>query len=520
MKKVLPILLLIIVSLVLLSSCTVESVAPDDSWESVFLQFWNAMNMEYAHFDIESNLDWDDVYEKYLPFFKKLDYSNKEDSLKAFSYFKEIAINISDCHFNLIVRDNFNNYLWMIPANERKWEDWNKESDYKSYPDVTFDYEIVSVDGTKKISPDDDAAFVEYYEGIEGYYEVDKLTANGAFHNSGTTFKASQGYSFKTYAKSETDVDAEKKAWNEVVNAFDVDGLSYYYGVTDDDIFYFYFSSFFSYDGKPLSEELIYKETLTEEEKAKLKEKKLEGSDKDYLAFHDYIWGEINKGHSDKSQYFKGIYEMFEILKSIGQTGICKMKNSSGVEEEYKIKGVVMDVRGNQGGDNTTLETIFGAFFKNETKFAETRYKEGYNRYEYGPWMDLTIEKKYCTATEDYSNPFVIITNGNSVSCAELSASIVKNLMKNGIVVGNTTYGATCTKVKRSLYHSGTFSSKNLEIVMASLETRLKTRDGSYESFENKGIEPTNEVQPAENYASDTRFAEAVRLAKGESSSN
>ena len=524
MKKVQPILLLFIVSLVLLSSCTVESVAPDDSWESVFLQFWNAMNMEYAHFDIESNLDWDDVYDKYLPLFRELDYANEKDTVKAFTYFKEITIDISDCHFRLIVRDNFNNFLQMIPADERKWMSADQNHDHTHFPDMSYGGSMISADGQVTISDDEatgDAQIAEFYGGIEGYYEVNKLTANGTFHNTGTTFKASQGYSFKTYKKDEAKDDKVKEAWNNVVNTFDLDGISYYYGVTDDDVFYFYFSYFFSYDGTPLSEELIYKETLTEEEKAKLKEKKLEGSDKDYLAFHDYIWGEINKGHSDKSQYFKGIYEMFEILKSIGQTGKCKMKNSSGVEEEYKIKGVVMDVRGNQGGDNTTLETIFGAFFKNETKFAETRYKEGYNRYEYSPWMDLTIEKKYCTAEKDYENPFVIITNGYSVSCSELSASIVKNLMKNGIVVGNTTYGATCTKVKRSLYHSGTFSSKNLEIVMASLETRLKTRDGSYESFENKGIEPTEgqKVDVDATYATDARFEAAVRAAKGESSS-
>ena len=522
MKKALS-LILIIVSLVFLSSCTVESVAPDDSWESVFLQFWNAMNMEYVHFDNETDLDWDEVYDKYLPLFRELDYSKEEDSIKAFTYFKEIAINIDDGHYLLTIVDNFNNFLTMIPADERKWMSWDQSHDHTHFPDIAYNRSMISADGQVTISSDDAVAEVqmeEFYGGIDGYYEVKKLTANGTFHNTATNFEASMGYTFsiKEAAGATQSLTEEEKAWNEIVKALGLDGCTYYYGVTEGDIFYFYFSSFFSYAGTPLSDELTYKETLTEEEKATLKEKKLEKTD--YLVFHDYLWDK-SSGYdlSGKIQYLRGIYEMFQILKSIGKDNTCSMTNSSGSKETYNVKGVIMDVRNNGGGDNTTLEAIFGSFFRDETKFAETRYKDGYNRYEYGPWMDLTIEKEYCTATEDYSNPFVIITNGKSVSCAELSASIVKNLMKKGIVVGGTTYGATCTIARRALYGSGNFSSKNVRIFMTSVETNLRTKDGSYVSFENKGIEPTNKVQPAEDYTSDTRFAKAVELAKGESSS-
>ena len=525
MKKALS-LILIIVSLVLLSSCTVESVAPDDSWESVFLQFWNEMNMEYVHFDNETDLDWDEVYDKYLPLFKNLDYSNVEDSLTAFMYFKEIAINIDDGHYQLTVRDNFNNSLYMSPSTERKWMAATESGNSNGFPDVIWNSSdpssIMSVDKTYEVSADvsDTASFFE--TAIEGYSEVKKLTDAGSFHNSGTTFKAFKSctFSVKEAADATQSLTGEEKAWNEIVKALGLDGCTYYYGVTEGDIFYFYFSSFFSYAGTPLSDELTYKETLTEEEKATLKEKKLGNTN--YLIFHDYLWDK-SSGYdlSGKIQYLRGIYEMFQILKSIGKDNTCSMTNSSGSKETYNVKGVIMDVRNNGGGDNTTLEAIFGSFFRDETKFAETRYKDGYNRYEYGPWMDLTIEKEYCTATEDYSKPFVIITNGYSLSCSELSASIVKNLMKKGIVVGGTTYGATCTIARRALYGSGNFSSKNLGIFMTSFETNLRTKDGSYASFEVKGITPTDgqEVSVDTTYASDRRFEAAVRVAKGESSS-
>lgn len=504
MKKALSIII-IIASLLILSSCTAGAAAPDDSWESVFLQFWNTMNMEYVRFSSETDLDWDNVYEKYLPLFRELDYSNDKDSLKAFRYFKEIAINIDDCHFDLIVRDNFNSFLWMSPARERKWEK-SSGRDSSSFPDVTSDGSIISVDGKTKISLDDDdeadAELAQFYGGVEGYYEVKKLADKGSFHNTGTTFKASMGYSFKTYENAET---KEQKAWNEIVNAFDTDGFSYYYGVTEDDIFYFYFSSFISYVDTPLSEPLLYKKTLTEEEREKLGGK--------YVSLHDYLWDtESGYDFSDRIQYFRGIYEMFEILKEIGKDGKCRMTGAEGNEELYTIKGVIMDVRSNSGGDNSTLETIFGSFFRDETKIGETRYKDGYSRYEHGPWMDLSIEKSFCNGVRDYEEPFIVITNGNSISCAELSASIAKNLMKSGAVAGGTTYGATCSKVRRALYHSGSFSSKNLSIVMASLETKLRTEDGSCVSFENRGIEPTTNlaVSVDDTYTKDTRFEAAL----------
>lgn len=504
MKKTLA-MIITIASILIISSCTAGAAAPDDSWESVFLQFWNTMNMEYVRFSAQADLDWDTVYEKYLPLFRGLDYSNEEDSIKAFGYFKEIAINIDDCHFDLIVRDNFKNYLWMSPARERKWESRSGRKS-SSFPDVSSDGSLISVDGKTKISLEDDeeadAQLAQFYGGVEGYYEVKNLTEKGSFHNTGTTFKTSMGYSFKTYDNAETQ---EQKAWNLIVNAFDTDGFSYYYGVTEDDIFYFYFSSFISFVDTPLSEDLLYKKTLTEEEKEKLGEK--------YVRFHDYLW-DTGSGYdfSDRIQYFRGIYEMFEILKEIGKDGTCRIEGSDGTDEVYTIKGVVMDIRSNSGGDNSTLETIFGSFFKEETKIGETRYKDGYSRYEYGPWMDLSIEKSFCNGVKDYEGPFVVITNGNSISCAELSASIAKNLMARGVVTGGTTYGATCSKVKRSLYHSGSFSSMNLNIVMASLETKLLTGDGTCVSYENRGIEPTTglEVSVDDTYTRDTRFEAAL----------
>lgn len=504
-------LIVIVMVLILFTACTVDAVAPDDSWENVFLQFWNTMNMEYVHFDIEDDLDWDEIYEKYIPLFRALDYSDINDSLTAFRYFKEIAIRIDDYHYKLTVRDNFGNTLWMSPSTERKWEE-RTGNDHISFPDVIWvrsnpSY-IMSVDEKNKISAETGDTSSFYDEAIEGYNEVKNLIGEGSpedggwgnFHNT-SSFKAEYGYRFITNDEAE---EKGEKMWSSIVEALGLGDFSYFYGVTEDNIFYFYFSSFISYRNTPISNSLLYREGLTDDE--------LETMSEEEQKLYRAIWDKTEYDLSSRLKYIEGVYNMFTILESIGKSGKCTMLSSSGAETEYEIAGVIMDVRSNGGGDNSTLETIFGSFLSKETKFGITRYKGGYSRYEYGPWIDLTIESSYCKAEKDYDKPFVVIANGNSVSCAELSASIAKNVMKNGASVGSTTYGATCSIVNRDTYHSGPFSSKNLGVYTTTFETLLLSQDGSYRSFESKGIEPSEGAVAVDgNYGIDTRFEAAVK---------
>ena len=90
--------------------------------------------------------------------------------------------------------------------------------------------------------------------------------------------------------------------------------------------------------------------------------------------------------------------------------------------------------------------------------------------------------------------------------------------MKNGASLGSTTYGATCSIVNRETYHSGPFSSKNLGVYTTTFETLLLSQDGSYRSFESKGIEPTEGAVAVDgDYAIDTRFEAAVKWIKDNS---
>ncbi len=540
-------LILLSAALLLLASCTNDIKAPDDSWENVFLQYWNAMNTEYVHFDTDSDLDWDRVYDEYLPRFQALDYTIQTDSLTAFKYFKEISLKVDDYHYSLTVKDGFGSCLKISPALERKWYEGEQKNPTEgtednpytimSFPDITWVDSLYGITYLKSVdtrvtvtsSGTSQQKYIEMLDKVEGVLETQKLAS--VFHKA--SYKAWEGYTFDISAPTAATTNPADIAAYSVVSALALSGVEYYYGVTDDDIFYFYISSF---AGTPLEEEmdLVYTKDLDEEEREKLHMKSL-------LQLHDLMWCiDESTGKpvpSDSDYYYdltkyevtvtdkstgttsteevnlieklEGVYNLYKALQSIGKGDKCEIKGT-----ECPVKGVVMDVRSNGGGAVYTLEKIFGCFFKEETVFAKSRYKDGYSRLEYSPWVDFKIEDIYCNGIRDYDKPFAIITNGFSVSCSELSASIVQNLFQNGAVIGSQTYGGTCGLTDRNIYHSGPFTSNSLSIYTTTYETELRMKDGSYVNLEGKGITPDEIVDTATDFSTDTRFEAAVKWVK------
>ena len=97
---------LIIVLLLLLSSCAPVGEAPedyylDDSWGSVFRTYWNAMNDNYVFWDLDSPSDeWDLVYDKYAPLFDSYGKTDQNTD-EAFASLLEISRLLSDGHYSI-----------------------------------------------------------------------------------------------------------------------------------------------------------------------------------------------------------------------------------------------------------------------------------------------------------------------------------------------------------------------------------------------------------------------------------
>ncbi len=559
MKKKL-ILLFTILALILVS-CTNTIEAPDCSWDEIFLQYWNAMNTEYVHFSDDRTYDWDAVYDEYLPKFKALDYKNANDSITAFKYFKEIAVRVHDNHYNLTVRDGLGNTLSTSPALLNKYK--ANGGDIMDYPDITIPNDIwgdkkVSVNNPDK-SVDTEELRTIYKTAIGSFFEVQNLIAGkditvadksdsnevqsteedeepattseyGYFHNSdGNNVNeefhdnAYYGYTFKAFTSDDTkDLGGEiyyAMEWNAIFEALSLE--TFFYGVNKDNEYYLYFSSF----GNPLflEDDILTKKTLTPEEEDKIKgttTEKLRNYVRDLIVDYNTPYkpaadgkasegipdGKFKKAIGDRIKALYRLQDMYATLKSAVTYGRCTFGDKDEMTGDDKvtkdnITGVIIDLRGNGGGYVSFLSTIWGVFFQNPTQFGYIRYKAGYSRLEYTPWIGFSITDGYVNKDlkeNMYSGRVAVLVNGFSVSCSEISCVIAK-LLPNSRIIGHTTFGGTCALSDRTIFNSGPFTSEHLSIYT----TTYQFVDMSHESFEIVGIKPdeTTSLNPTKDCA-------------------
>ena len=524
MKKT---IIILFAALLLLSSCTNTVKAPDDSWEDIFLQYWNAMNTEFVHFSDDRSYDWDTVYDEYLPLFQALDYKDKEDSVKAFTYFREIALKAYDNHYNLTVTDAFGQKLSCSPAMLKKYA--AAGGNINDYPDIVLvnDYDVsyVTAVGNTGFAYDKDDILERRVKAIPSYNEVEDLKGDGTttsdyFHspsgNINTEFPGDAYYGAEFTTITETQLqslneDDRKIAakWNLVLEALGMN--SYFFGVNKDDIFYVYFSDF----GSPLFlYDIMVKDDseLTPDDKEALENASvllIRGMVQSVIkAVNDGSITDTGLKTTLKSgvQGLAGLAKMYEVLHSVVKDGKWEVSTSLTKDD---IKGVIVDIRGNGGGAVSFLEAFWGTFFSGETQFGYVRYKSGYSRLEYTPWVSMSIEKDFTNEeiSETYSKPVALIVNGISASCSEISC-VISKLLPSSAVVGHTTFGATCGLASRKIYNSGTFTSEHLSVYT----TTYQFVDNNMESFETKGITP--DVESSLLPGRDDAYMKAVEWVK------
>ncbi len=525
MKK--TIIILLAALLLLLSSCSNNVKAPDDSWENVFLQYWNMMNTEFVHFSDDRSYDWDAVYDKYLPLFQALDWTDKEDTVKAFTYFREIAVSAYDNHYNLTVTDAFGQKLVCSPAMLKKFA--AAGGDINDYPDIILinknDVPYVTAVGNDGFAYDSDDILERKVKAIPSYNEVDRLKGDGTtspsyFHspdgNIDTEFPDGAwygaGFSLITDEVLKTLPDEDKKIaakWNLVLSSLDMS--SYFFGVNKDNIFYVYFSDF----GNPL---FLYDIMIKDE--SELTPDDEEALNNIAVLLVRSMVQDVIKAVNDGSitdtdlkdtlekgiQGLAGLVKMYDVLHSVVKDD--RWEVSSTVTKD-DIKGVIVDVRGNGGGAIAFLEAFWGTFFSEETQFGYVRYKSGYSRLEYTPWTSFSIDKDFVNEElgETYKKPVALIVNGYSVSCSEISC-VISKLLPSSAVVGHTTYGGTCGLTDRKVYNGGPFSSEHLSVYT----TTYQFVDNNMESFETKGITPDVESALLDN--TDDAYVKAVEWVK------
>lgn len=147
-----------------------------------------------------------------------------------------------------------------------------------------------------------------------------------------------------------------------------------------------------------------------------------------------------------------------------------------------QIKNVILDLRGNPGGDLADLNFLFDHVLQKPLHFGYTQYKNDFGRLDYTPLLEAIITPK----TKSHELKIIALTNCLSASLSEIIAAAIKS-MPNGLTLGDTTWGATSPVSNTEIFNSGSFNVGDFISVEAS-SCRFISLDGKI--YEGKGISP------------------------------
>ncbi|MBR2649527.1 MAG: hypothetical protein IKD55_11845 [Sediminibacterium sp.] len=145
---------------------------------------------------------------------------------------------------------------------------------------------------------------------------------------------------------------------------------------------------------------------------------------------------------------------------------------------------VIIDVRGNLGGDILDLAFLFERLFEGNQQYGSVQYKIGPNRFDFSSWLPVYISGIRAKSLQPLK--VVILADKNSASLSEIAIQLVKSRKEN-LFVGDTTYGASGATFDQQFFNSGSFVVSNFMSVELSA-TRFKSLQGHL--FEGVGIVP------------------------------
>jgi hypothetical protein len=438
------------------------SLSPNSSeynFTAIFEGFWSGINRNYVFWEVDST-DWDAVYDEYKPKFDALgvfpaakmdDPSFPVACNAAYSYFKEMTKDISDGHFRI----DFEPSLTQILSQADK-------------------YSLTNAPMVRHT--------LDRMEERPGFVELDGLFINNNWTSDNSTKPteskdAEHRYSFDYF----NNIIAVKYSMTNVksgVVPMMIPGLPLGTG------------------GWPAFESNF---------RAGTGRIPITGSNEYILYFHFTNFGL----YTIKSGMFDGLGSLASSL----QSSLTAVKD---VIDQFlddladpNMKGVIVDLRGNYGGDYRDWDLLWKRMIDSPLRFADVRTKSGEGRLDYGPWTPFVIDShKPGKRLHSTSVPVVALVDKFTGSAAELSTLIVK-AMPNGHVIGERTMGSISPMGgDNRVFNGGQFNGGKFwtHVTCAFLEVR--DLDGRIN--EKVGIPPDEEV-PAD-WDAFFRFGRDIRL--------
>jgi carboxyl-terminal processing protease len=117
------------------------------------------------------------------------------------------------------------------------------------------------------------------------------------------------------------------------------------------------------------------------------------------------------------------------------------------------MKGIIIDVRWNSGGNSINAETVAGRFADQSRVYSSRRQKIGPGKDSYSSWKNSFIEPK---GSYQFLKPVVVLTSRATSSSAEMFVMAMQ-VLPNVTIVGDTTGGGVGNPVFRELPNGWTY---------------------------------------------------------------
>ncbi|WP_062059884.1 S41 family peptidase [Aquimarina longa] len=549
MKKIVLIIFSVFLSVVNFSCSEDDNVIIEperkshpSSYAEIFQLFWETMDTKYNYFyeeKVRRELDWDDVYNEYLPKFKQLTtYSNEnadtELALKelrlAVNYFFDIINPLIDRHLEVKID-------YSVPALSKKSYSViyaTGAEDNKLYANFPYNYEN-DINTTKvnkwqirrvmdlKIDKDKAGYFSMENSIIGGYLKSNPEVYYFAFDQ----FFLS---SFNIEIRRKTDLKLkkvpasllpkkEKYLLNTIQNIelrklaeehidtysnFWIEGLNNLILSTEYKMYTKEIDEFFEtniVDGliepiEPLSESI---ETLKKQDSLLTKGflDKVSG----FIANHPDLETKDRKRVSDifvhtsrNIKFIKNLYnlEVFQSNLADIQLAYPLYHNFYNKLTDGSIKKLIIDLRNNPGGNLFDQKSFTERLITQEKVFLYQRTKEGNGRFNYTPWIENMVKPHRFGISQNI--PIAILTNSESISMAEITTIALKSQGDHVISIGDYTKGGTAALSDTDEFNGGFLKSTgNITFYMP----LMATRDASKNVIEGIGVKPDIKISPS-----------------------
>ena len=406
----------------------------DTCFAEKFKILWNGLNQYYALWDYEEEhgLDWDAVYDEYLPQFEALDKQETVTDEELQALLGKVCSPLHDGHMAVI----FNNHktgtkeVMYMPGQDRT----EKRDDYQvaTYYKPSLEYYSQVANGEVETDSNGNPRVMEHATSITGFFrpvfrekgkgldwvntQIDQLSAlpsptadQMTMLQSLKDLKAELETLFATFSVSSV------SRYNELVMLYEslhVPGLEYFdpgfvekgvdvkFALLKGNIAYFQFSDFH-----------------------------LAFFNRDEFAEHFF-----NVSNPTTQQHVKAVKEVWtEWFNTVQQ-----------LHKAGTLGGVIIDVRGNGGGLALDGYYVTGSLLpEGDVPFSYSRFKRGTGRYDYSTLTLNYLKTMEADKHEVITEPVVVMTNCKSLSMAEITTLVVKN-MENGTHIGKRSKGGIC----------------------------------------------------------------------------